>query len=88
MAGVIIATLLMPSLPLGRTKSRAQRVNSVNTVARVTFTLPNTNALPGTTREVLVLRHGVQARGPAPRHIYGPLLIESNVVPNNVLTNK
>ena len=41
---LFLAALLLPPLP--RAKARASRVQTVNRIPSVTFTLPGTNALP------------------------------------------
>ena len=44
---LFLAALLLPPLP--RAKPRASRIQAVNRIASVTFTLPGTNALPTAT---------------------------------------
>jgi hypothetical protein len=44
---LFVAALLLPPLP--RAKARASRIQTVNRIANVTFTLPGTNALPTAT---------------------------------------
>lgn len=44
---LFLAALLLPPLP--RTKARASRIQAVNRIASVTFTLPGTNTLPAVT---------------------------------------
>jgi hypothetical protein len=44
--GVILLYLYVPVLP--KAKAHAQRIQSVNNVARVTITLPNNHAAPFT----------------------------------------
>jgi hypothetical protein len=46
--GLILLACLLPPVP--KTKARASRIQSVNHVASVTFTLPITNGLPAATK--------------------------------------
>jgi len=45
---LILLACLLPPVP--KTKVRASRIQSVNHVASVTFTLPETNGLPAATK--------------------------------------
>ena len=43
---VMLGLVLTTAKPLPRSKTQASRIQSVNSIARVVITLPDTNALP------------------------------------------